>query len=313
MSEENFSPGKDSFGTRLLAAFLTFVRILVRLVVIILLLGVFGLLLFGIPYVYWRYVTPVVNEFKHLESAQVEQAQLNQRLMQDLEHIQQRANTLEARLDSERQAYGELDLIIDGITSTQQAQIEVSQKTQDASSRALEGIEEEISALETKIANLTVALDQFDADIRTLQDKSEDLEKRILSESAPINQLRTEIQILKAMELLTRSRLFLTQNNLGLAKEDIQSAHDLLVNLQVPENQIQVLNSIVERLNLALANLPDSPVLVAQDLEIAWQLLKSGFSSASPTNSSPTPSPTLSGSSTNPPALLETSTPSPTP
>jgi hypothetical protein len=36
---------------------------------IILLLGLLALLLFGVPYFYWRYVTPTVNEFKHVASA----------------------------------------------------------------------------------------------------------------------------------------------------------------------------------------------------------------------------------------------------
>ena len=65
-------------------------------------------------------------------------------------------------------------------------------------------------------------------------------------------------QLVKAMELLTRARLVLVQNNLGLAQFDIQAGRKILANLQVeaPAHQTEQIARIVARLDAALDNLP---------------------------------------------------------
>jgi hypothetical protein len=74
------------------------------------------------------------------------------------------------------------------------------------------------------------------------------------------------------LEALTRARLWLTQDNLGLAADDIQMARDILARVaeEGPEAEASVLTPIIARLDLALQDLPDSPVVASDDLDIAW-------------------------------------------
>jgi hypothetical protein len=80
----------------------------------------------------------------------------------------------------------------------------------------------------------------------------------------------------------------------GLAKTDVQTARDLLAELQAEKNDA-VLAQAIARLDLALGNLPDFPVVASGDLEIAWQILMSGNVPPTPTPVPPTatPEPTL--------------------
>jgi len=314
MTDENPTPNNENFGTRLLSGFFNLTKIVVRFLLIILLMGLLALLLFGVPYVYWRYVTPTVNEFKHMASAQVAQELLNQRLLDDLDNMQQRADTIETRMDSEKQQFGEIEGSIDALVATQQSQVELYQKTQHAVDEKYQTISDQITALETKLVDMNTSLEQFGTSIGAVEEKSQELEARLFSDDEPINQLRRDIQLLKAMELLTRSRLFMSQDNLGLAEDDILSARDLLANMLVPEAQAEALVDTIERIDQALDNLPLSPDLAAQDLEIAWQLINLGLFSHSVEDSSTSLSSTTAAADlTATPQASETITPSVTP
>jgi hypothetical protein len=67
---------------------------------------------------------------------------------------------------------------------------------------------------------------------------------------------------------------------------------------------------MINQLDLALDKLPDTPILAAQDLEIAWQLLKTGLPSE-PTGGLGTGTPTVIVQDNL--TLTPESTPSPTP
>ena len=127
---------------------------------------------------------------------------------------------------------------------------------------------------------------------------------------------------MKAMEMLTRGRLYLVQNNLGLAQNEVQAARDVLAGLVAPDYQQAALNAMIIRLDLALANLPGAPVLAAEDLEIAWQLLRAGLPSegAAATAERPalsteavTPLATQASETTATPTDAPEATPTPTP
>ncbi|OGO33592.1 MAG: hypothetical protein A2Z16_08815 [Chloroflexi bacterium RBG_16_54_18] len=314
MTDENTTPNNETFGTRLITGFFSLTRIVVRFLLIVLLLGFLALLLFGVPYVYWRFVTPTVNEFQHLASAQVAQEQLNQRLLDNLDNMQQRADTLETRLDSEKQQFGVIEESIGALVATQKSQIELFHETQNGADESLQSITGEITALETKLEGLNTSMEQFGSSIGAVEEKSKELEARLFSDDEPINQLRRDIQLLKAMELLTRSRLFMSQNNLGLAEGDILYARGLLLNIQVPDAQAEVLADTIERIDQAIDNLPLSPDMASQNLEIAWQLLNLElFSHPAEETSTVLSSTPASVEETATPQSSETITPSPTP
>ena len=99
----------------------------------------------------------------------------------------------------------------------------------------------------------------------------------------------------RALDVLARARLYLAQSNFGLAKADVQTARDLLAELNA-EKKDEVLTKAIERIDLALGNLPDFPVVASGDLEIAWQILVSGNAPAS--TATPTLVPTEPATST---------------
>ena len=77
--------------------------------------------------------------------------------------------------------------------------------------------------------------------------------------------LSQKIKLTRAIETLSRARLYLAQSNFGLAREDVQSAQDLLVELH-DETGDNVLAQAISRLDLALNNLPEFPVIASGDL-----------------------------------------------
>jgi len=113
--------------------------------------------------------------------------------------------------------------------------------------------------------------------------------------------LERQINLLKAMELLSRARLSMYQSNFGLAQQDVQIARNLLarVETEATDSLAGDLEAVILRLDMTLSNLPDFPVAASDDLDIAWQILLSGLPQVTPTVSaipaqadtaSPTPS-----------------------
>ena len=96
--------------------------------------------------------------------------------------------------------------------------------------------------------------------------------------------LQHDVMLLKAMESLTRARLFLSQDNAGLASEEILGARDMLLILKgmVPDFQKDAVQTILDRLDLSRDNLTAAPTIAVDDLEAAWQLLMIGLPLTAP-------------------------------
>lgn len=187
-----------------------------------------------------------------------------------------------------------------------QSRLKTVETGQSENAQALSGLNGRMSDVESQIAAHTKSLDaleQMQSELQT-QDK------------ATAADLKRQIDILKAMELLSRARLFMYQSNFGLARQDIQIARDLLANVQkdAPKALASDLSEVVRRLDLVLSDLPNFPVAASDDLNIAWQILLSGIPTTSPTagptlpaTTTPTPAATFT------PTVQETVTPSGTP
>ncbi|MBI3167721.1 MAG: helix-hairpin-helix domain-containing protein [Chloroflexi bacterium] len=182
----------------------------------------------------------------------------------------------------------------------------------------------QIQKLESEIATLQAQLDEMNshltalegsveahtASIENLEEMQAALETQLQENNdAVLLELKHEVMFTRALDILARARLYLAQSNFGLAKTDVQTARDLLVELQAEKGDY-VLAKAIERLNLALGNLPEFPVVASGDLEIAWQILVSGNAPASTATATSTP--TLVPSSTlTPPTVDATSSPTP--
>ncbi len=126
---------------------------------------------------------------------------------------------------------------------------------------------------------LTANTDEFTMMVEANQEDISNLALEFNATGNPINALRRELQLVKAMELVTRSQVNFAQQNLGLAEQDVEEALFILLALepQVFEFQQDALLLIVSRLDLALENFSADPELVQADLEVAWELLLEGL------------------------------------
>jgi hypothetical protein len=306
-TEQPQPPEKQSFGDRMAIAFLAFIRALVTLLVIVLVVAlVAAAVIYGGPALYRQYVAPIQNNLAQLQNAQAQQAQTNQQFSQRMDNQQSRITDLESQRDTDKQALDELKAQITSLASTQQTGVKAWQSTQTAANTELDMLNNRLATLEGQSASLQQKLANTDTNLSYLATAMQ-------SDNLPVAVLRRELQLVKTMELLTRARISLIANNLGSAQSDIQAAHDQLVALEslAPDYQTSALQTIINRLELALGNLPKSPVLASDDLEIAWQLLQKGL----PEEAGLTPTPTPTGSLT-PAAQLaqpgEPATPTPT-
>jgi len=232
-TEDESKQEKESFLSRFGRAFINFLRALLRLVLI---LALFGILIFyGLPYIQRTFIAPVEENASRMSELENEIA----RLQTEVAEMNHRLITVETTIE-----------------------------THSASIQKLEEIQATIES-ELQANNNSVLLE-----------------------------LKHEVMLARAFDMLGRARLYLSQSNFGLAQEDVQSARDLLFELSTETND-EVLNQVVARLDLALGNLPQFPVVASGDLEIAWQILISGEATVI-TTSTPTPAP-----------FVETATPTP--
>jgi chromosome segregation ATPase len=157
----------------------------------------------------------------------------------------------------------------------------------------IDKLENEISALQSeldetngRVSTLETSLETQTASLEKLTEIQTSLETQLQENNdEALLQLKHEVMTARALDMLGRARVYLAQSNFGLAKEDIQNARDLLMELQ-SETHEEVLEQVLERLDLTLGNLPAFPVVAAGDLEIAWQILISGEAAVIPVASS---------------------------
>ncbi len=251
-------------------------RFLVRAFLIFLLALALGLgVYFGAPALFRAYVQPFETSMQRLSTAQSLQEQTNQQLQDRLQALQARLDALELQNDNFKQEMDQAAQTMTGLDAARQAGeqalakrdariLELSQSLDDVRS-SLSGLEAQLSTLEALQAGTNSAVDGLAAQLQV--------------QDLPLVSLRNELQIVKSMEYLTRCRLFLSENNLGLAAAELSAARALLLDLQqqAPAHQKSAIDVILRRLQMAAGNLPASPILATEDLEIAWQLLQVGL------------------------------------
>jgi archaellum component FlaC len=118
-------------------------------------------------------------------------------------------------------------------------------------------------------------------DQKTLQTTLENQDNEQL-----LNPLLLEIQTIKSLQHINRSRLYLIQNNYGLTKNELQQARYLLdTMLKIATiDQQDVILMWSARLDIAIDHLPGNPVLASEDLETIWSMLANGFTPPQPEN-----------------------------
>jgi chromosome segregation ATPase len=138
-----------------------------------------------------------------------------------------------------------------------------------------EGLKTSVDEIQSELEGIPSLSDRIQAvegDLESLGERLNTLELAVEEENPPIEEIQIKIQFLRVMELVTRARMWLIQDNLGEAKDELAIAKEILENLEAARDD-ESLVAMIERLDQILFEIPLSPVIAADDLEIVWQLL----------------------------------------
>jgi TolA-binding protein len=237
----------SSFWSRLGRTLVVILRILLVLAVIA---GIAAAVYYGSPYLYNQFIQPVENNTARLSEVESKQAADVKQTVDQMAELKTRLADLETRQTDTAQLMAEMQGRVDALNSAV-----------DAHTQTLK----QLAAMQTSLDALNAA--------------SAEHETMLVDKGATLADLERQITLSRTIELLSRSRLYLSQSNFGMAKQDVQAARDLLIKLQpeIPTDKAAALQGVIARLDLALGNLPAFPVVAVDDVDIAWQLLVNGL------------------------------------
>jgi archaellum component FlaC len=261
-------PPESGFSTAAAA----FLRGLIRLVVILVLGSLLGLgIYFGIPYLYNQFVLPVEQNTTAVEQLQADQTEFMQLMADRLSDMQQRVQSLETNQDGTREILSELQASVEAL----QADMEAISLQLDSQSKDLSSLESDLAQIQREISSLEQQLDRLVTATSDQQKQLDELELALAENGTPIRRIQSELEILKALQVLTRARLFLGRSDIEQAREELQIARLVLENLMEKSapDQADFLDRVLLRLDLAARNLVDAPLLAGEDVEISYQLL----------------------------------------
>lgn len=157
-----------------------------------------------------------------------------------------------------------------------------SQQTADVTllKQQIATLQARVTTLETRADAVDQSLQTLDATLLDLQYAQDTLASQLAKQKdEQLQELSNQITLVRAVDLLSRSRLYLSESNYGLAKTDLQTSRVLLYSLLdlVPADQVNGLKTVISRIDLAISNLPAYPVVAVYDVDTAWQLLIDGL------------------------------------
>ncbi len=227
------------------------VRLLLGLTLAVLLgvgLGVLGYV--GLPWLYAGFTEPMATRIAQQEA---ELAGLRATLDQVGAQESERLAELDARLATQS-----------AVQQAQQAQIAGLEADLQESQRSLSGL----STSRDRLSRLEAAL-------RELSGQVDELQALVAEGVGPLDQLERRMLLTQASLHMLRARLWLIENNAGLTAEELEASRALLARAveDAPAADQDPLTQVLARLELTLEDLQLRPLIAADDLEIAWQLL----------------------------------------
>ncbi|MCP4359270.1 MAG: hypothetical protein GY796_14755 [Chloroflexi bacterium] len=139
-----------------------------------------------------------------------------------------------------------------------------------------------VVALQRDINDNNGRLDDLGGELDTISNNNNTLSTQVTGLQTSIDelplqdieQMRTVVTLFRVWEMVTRARLRLLENNVGLATVDTTQALAALEAITTAENTnpdlLPNLALVQARMTLANANLPDNPAQAALDLESVW-------------------------------------------
>ncbi len=236
------------------SVFRRFLGFLLRIIVVLILgIGLGAAAYYGIPKLYRDFIAPVQENSQRLDQLEQDLASSNEMIQTQMDRLDERLVDIEGRLAVQAEDLSALDARVERLRSLQ------DEHADEVSALAL--LPDNVGEVELTILGLADRIDELEAELSAL--------------GIPAHQFQYQLQLVRTMSLLTRARVSLIHDNLGLASEDISAAADVLNAMleQGTPEEIDTLESIVKRLELALDDVRQSPVIAADELEIAWKLL----------------------------------------
>lgn len=236
-----------SFLVRLILAFL---KVMIFLVLVAVLAG--GAYL-GISYLYREAIQPARENTLRIQALETNQSAHQRDLETRLAQLNDRLTALESRSAAQAESLDEAN------TAVKELQ---------------KGLERQSTMLK-ELDDLQIALESLKKEAGASREELAQLQKTLSVESPPFDRLQHEIAVLKAMQLLNRSRLYLFQKQYGLAEMDVRAARLLLLELAKDSTptEKETIGRWVHSLELALNDLEKSGILFSDGLEATWEMM----------------------------------------
>ncbi|MGB3713870.1 MAG: hypothetical protein WA996_05510 [Candidatus Promineifilaceae bacterium] len=134
-------------------------------------------------------------------------------------------------------------------------------------------LQNDVAANSALIGHFSGQLDDFIIDINTARRDIRANSDAINQKELFVAQLSKTLTLFRISELVARARLHLSEVNIGLARNDIETARSNLEQLAASErgefgNSLQL---ILARMELAANNLTDDPEAAERDLNTVWE------------------------------------------
>jgi len=288
---------RPSFGRRVLRGIGWLLRVLLRVIFVLVIGaliggGIYYGATYGIDALNRGLYQPIYDHSKRLGILEIETENADEQLQARLQTLQTRIDTLERQGDTTRETLSSLETRLEtseaaladvqAALNTAQSAIEQMQTDQDGALPRVADLEASLGELDEAITTSLDALDEaLDALSKTASQTAEDVESLTakVNDDKALVAVQTDVQMLKAMEMLTRARLLLAQNNPGLAEVEGRAARAGRCARQAnaPDDQTKAVTTVVQRLDAALGQLPDNTRLASDEFEVAWQLLARGI------------------------------------
>jgi hypothetical protein len=256
--EEMMSNDNGAAGSEVVVGKVSPLTRVVRSVFRVVLVSVIGIALgvgfyFGTRGLYRNYVEPMQASLRRI--AMIEEA-----LAQDKVLARKQAEQTGDRLAE-----------IDGRLAEQSETLAILVVEIDSVQNELEDQDNRIDRLRTMVNRI----ETLSSDLRATADQVEGLETALSEIELPAQRISKQLHMIQAMTLLCKAHLWLAEDNLGLAAEEIIAARDILT--FIPESdsveEDALMDQIIDRLSLALADVRTIPIVAADELEIAWKLM----------------------------------------
>ncbi len=247
---------------------------LVRLILVILAGAAIGLLVYlSYAFIFRDLVLKPSSDIQQgLAIAETRQALAQERIDDKLSEYNERLSVLESQHSIDAETLAELKSNVESLQTAIESQTALLDRIDE-----LENTLEEMSAQAEEMGK------QIDDNAEGLQYLQATLQPDgVLSSKEENAALLSEVRLLHALELLDRARLYLLQNNLGLAGQDILLAREVLFLIyeDAPLDKQSLLADWMGRLEAVGALLPKSPGLASVDLEIVWNRMILGLDAA---------------------------------